>query len=254
MSFDHAQNTHAWALFLDVDGTLLQIAETPQDVRVPQALTQLLQDLHARLNGALALVSGRSIANLDQLFAPLQLCAAGVHGCERRDPEGRLHHASVDLRSMAAAHEELARCVRMHDGLLLEDKGYGVAVHFRRAPHLAAEVHSVTRRVCANLGPSFTVQAGKCVFEIRPAAATKGAAISAFMKQPPFSGRKPVFLGDDVTDEHGFLAVNKLGGTSIRVGAAAYTEARFRLPGVVDVIHWLGRLRSGELPALHALS
>jgi trehalose 6-phosphate phosphatase len=234
-----SQDSGDWALFLDVDGTLLDIAETPEGVYVPDDLKKQLLDLSLRAHGALALVSGRSIEDLDRLFAPLRLPASGVHGCERRDAAGRIVKPIIGADTLPAVRGELQQFVDQHPGLLLEDKGFAVAMHFRRAPHLSADVLSLMRRLCQWLGPTFTLQAGKCVLEIRPTGFSKGTSIAAFMREAPFAGRTPIFLGDDVTDEDGFAVVNDLGGISIKVGEAPTTLARGRLRGVREVRHWL---------------
>ncbi|AMN47957.1 hypothetical protein ACG33_12790 [Steroidobacter denitrificans] len=228
-----------WALFLDVDGTLLEIAETPQSVHAPHSLKRLLETLQMRLDGALALISGRSLANLDQLFAPLRLCASGIHGLERRDALGMLIDPAFDVSGLAAAHEELDRFVAQHEGLLLEDKRYSLAVHFRRAPELADRVRDKMNSISARLGPLFALQAGKCVLELRPAAWNKGVAVHAFMQEDPFRGRTPLYIGDDVTDEDAFAVVNALQGQSIRVGTGSATHARHHLADVDAVIRWL---------------
>lgn len=243
-----------WALFLDVDGTLLEIAETPQSVHAPHSLKQLLEMLEVRLEGALALISGRSLANLDQLFSPLRLCASGIHGLERRDALGTLIDPAFDASALAVAHEEFDRFVQQHEGLLLEDKRYSLALHFRRVPELADKVHDTMSTVLARLGPEFTLQAGKCVLELRPAAWNKGVAVRAFMQEAPFRGRTPVYIGDDVTDEDAFAVVNALQGQSIRVGTGADTHARHHLADVDAVIRWLHdnpptRQRSVRAPA-----
>jgi trehalose 6-phosphate phosphatase len=234
-----------WALFLDVDGTLLEIAETPTSVHVPEAVKRNLVELCTRLDGALALVSGRDIADLDRLFAPLRFCAAGVHGSERREPSGCISKLSVDPDHLGAAREVLARFAQDHRGLLLEDKKYGLALHYRLAPDLREPARQKMQELHASLGPEFILQAGKCVFELRPVAASKGIAISSFMKHAPFVDRIPIFLGDDVTDEDGFVVVNRMGGISIKVGAGAETAARYHLPGVPEVIQWLEQMRDG---------
>jgi trehalose 6-phosphate phosphatase len=231
-----------WALFLDVDGTLLEIAETPQSVRVPDKLKMLLSRASAHLDGAVALVSGRSLAEIDHLFAPLRACASGVHGCERRDARGSVVHATLDSRLLDAARADLNNFVSSHQGLLLEDKGYSLAVHFRRAPDLSPDVFERMSQVRTRLGTAFVLQAGKCVFELRPGAWSKGTAIAQFMREPPFRGRTPVFAGDDLADEQGFAVVNALGGVSIRVGSAAMTIARHRLRDVSAVVQWLERI------------
>lgn len=228
-----------WALFLDVDGTLLNIAETPQGVQVPPNLKVLLSELHTRLDGAVALISGRSLADLDRLFAPLRLCAAGIHGCERRSATGLVSRPQIDAAQLASARSELQEFVHRHEGLLLEDKGYGLAVHFRRAPDLSADVRARMKTLLERLGPEFALQPGKCVFELRPASGNKGASVAAFMSEPPFEHRNPIYIGDDVTDEDAFAVVNSMQGLSIRVGDAAATLAQYRLSGVAEVLRWL---------------
>lgn len=238
------RNVAGWALFLDVDGTLLEIAETPQSVVVPSTLKQLLVSLSLRLDGALALISGRTLNDLDHLFAPLRFCAAGMHGWERRDAAGCVIRPQLDPACLNDAREHLRQFTKQHAGLLLEDKGHGLAVHFRRAPHLSWEVSTAVRLAWQQAGSKFAVQAGKCVFEIRPADCTKGTAIRALMQQPPFANRLPIYIGDDLTDEDGFAIVNEIGGISIRVGDAQGSAAQHRLPGVRQVLRWLESIPS----------
>lgn len=228
-----------WALFLDVDGTLLEIAETPQAVRVPEKIKQLLINVSVHLDGAIALVSGRSLEDIDRLFAPLRPCASAVHGCERRDALGCVIRPPLDRHRLDSARDQLTQFVDRNPGLLLEDKGFGLALHFRRVPHLSADVHGVMKALRERVGSDFVLQAGKCVFELRPAAWSKGTSIAEFMNQPPFRGRTPVFVGDDLTDEEGFAVVNAMNGVSIRVGELATTLARHHLGSVSDVIGWL---------------
>lgn len=231
-----------WALFLDVDGTLLEIAETPQSVRVPEKLRALLGRASTHLDGAVALISGRSLADIDWLFGPLRACATGIHGCERRDARGDVMRATLDRNLLDVARVDLERFVGSRPGLLLEDKDYSLAIHFRRAPDLSADVFERMSQVRARLGTAFVLQAGKCVFELRPGAWSKGTAIAQYMREPPFRGRTPVFAGDDLTDEQGFAVVNALGGVSIRVGSAAMTIARHRLRDVSAVHEWLEQI------------
>ena len=228
-----------WALFLDVDGTLVDFAATPQGVYVPDRLKSLLLALSERLEGAVALVSGRSVESLDQLFAPHRFSAAGVHGCERRSATGITLRPEVNARSIAQARDRLTAFTVNHPGLLLEDKGYGLALHFRRAPELEAQVHATMTATLDQLGPDFQLQAGKLVYEVRPANWSKGTSIFAFMQESPFQGRRPVFIGDDVTDEDAFDAVNALNGISVCVGERSDTRARYRLHSVADVHRWL---------------
>jgi trehalose 6-phosphate phosphatase len=233
-----------WALFLDVDGTLLEIAETPQSVRVTAALRQLLVTLSFRLDGAIALVSGRTLNDLDHLFAPLRFCAAGVHGWERREVGGRVVRPQLDVHRLDSARKRLRQFAEKREGLLLEDKGHALAMHFRRAPHLSAEVRDAINAAWHELRTEFAVQAGKCVFEIRPAGCTKGTSIRAFMQQAPFFGRLPIYIGDDIADEAAFATVNELGGISIKVGDDHDTLAQHRLPGVRQVLRWLESIPS----------
>lgn len=234
------------ALFLDVDGTLIEIAETPHAVIVPPSLKTMLNELSVRLDGALALVSGRSVASLDELFAPFQFTASGVHGCERRDTTGCMVRPQVDTMQLAKVKEELVEWLRKYPDLLFEDKLYALAVHYRRAPALEEIVATHLAALLTHAGNGFELHRGKSVFEIRPAGYSKRGAVHAFMQSPPFAGRLPVFIGDDVTDEDGFAMVNALDGLSIRVGTeAGTTQAKYRLANVAQVIHWL---RSLPLP------
>lgn len=228
-----------WAVFLDVDGTLLEIAATPHAVVVPDTLRKILLDLQRRLDGALALISGRSIQTLDALFAPLQFPCAGIHGNERRTSNGVLLQPQISKPALQQAHRQLAELAATRDGLLLEDKGHALALHFRLAPWLQQEVERAMEAAQALLGESFTLQAGKSVLELRPSGASKGTAVQAFMRETPFAGRTPLYVGDDVTDESAFAAINALGGTSIRVGKPAPTQAQHRLESIAAVRSWL---------------
>jgi trehalose 6-phosphate phosphatase len=227
------------ALFLDVDGTLLEIAATPEAVRVPAALRNTLQLAAKRENGALAFISGRTIPELDRLFAPLVLPAAGQHGVEVRDPEGNVTRPFIDAGQLDSAREVLTELVTHYKGLLLEDKGSALAVHFRQAPQHERAAMEVMVGLADQLREKFVLRDGKCVLELTPRGYSKRGAIEWFMRQAPFAGRTPVFIGDDVTDEDGFEAVNGLGGYSVRVGDLAATAAKFRFSSVSTVIAWL---------------
>jgi trehalose 6-phosphate phosphatase len=233
----------SWALFLDVDGTLLEIAPGPDEVVVAPGLAGLLAAVAGRLGGALALVSGRSIARLDELFTPLRLPAAGLHGRERRRADGRTLRAAAAPRALAAARAAFTAFAHDHPGALVEDKGPGVALHWRRAPRAEEAARALAERVARDLGPGFRALHGRRVAEVLPAGGDKGAALAAVMQEPPFAGRIPVFVGDDSTDEDGFAAANRLGGLSIRVGDGARpTAARARAAGVAALRAWLARL------------
>jgi trehalose 6-phosphate phosphatase len=226
------------ALFLDVDGTLLGIRDNPADVSADDALIAVLGRCFDRLGKAMALISGRSVAEVDRIFAPAVFPVAGAHGTEIRELNGKLLTA-VDQSLPDDALAALEAFVARHDGLLLERKRNGVSLHYRKAPSLQAECRQLVDDLLADLGDAFRLIAGKMVFEIAPRAHDKGAAIRAFLEKPPFTGREPVFIGDDVTDEDGFRVVNEIGGLSIRVGDITDSEARFRLADVDDVQSWL---------------
>jgi len=234
-----------WALFLDVDGTLLEIAATPTAVRVPEQAVRVLTDLQRKLHGAVALVSGRNIAELDALFVPLRLPAAGIHGAERRAASGNLYRRE-NGEALAPARQLLGAWSSAHSGVLLEDKGAALALHYRGAEELETAARRVAAQALAAVGPAFCVQEGKKVLEIKSKSNGKGDAIAAFMQEPPFRGRVPVFVGDDLTDEDGFDVVNRLGGHSIGVGLERKTHARWRLKNERDVLSWLEHPVSAE--------
>ncbi|MEO0998296.1 MAG: trehalose-phosphatase, partial [Pseudomonadota bacterium] len=227
--------------FLDVDGTLLPIEDRPDDVVASAAVTALLQRLAERLSGALALVSGRPLSEIDRLFAPLKLPAAGAHGSEfRRDERGAEAQSPPSLT--AAIVTQLQQFAAQHEGLLLEDKPHGVALHYRARPELETESRGAVNRAAAAAGSEFSIIAGKMVFELTPAAFDKGRAIERFLDGAPFAGRRPVFIGDDVTDESGFECVNRLGGVSVRVGENTASAAAHALDDVTAVHAWLYEL------------
>ncbi|MBC7984925.1 MAG: trehalose-phosphatase [Candidatus Obscuribacterales bacterium] len=227
------------ALFLDVDGTLLEIAASPESVKVPAALLNTLDLAAQREGGALALITGRCITELDRLFVPYVFAAAGQHGLERRNADGHVTRAPVDKALLAPARSALKAFVEEHAGLLLEDKGSALALHYRAAPLLKMSVQALLEKLLEPLKPHFILRTGKCVFELAPANCSKRIAIEAFMREEPFAGRVPVFVGDDVTDEDGFAAVNALGGYSIRVGCEEPTVATYRFGSVPAVVAWL---------------
>jgi trehalose 6-phosphate phosphatase len=228
----------SWALFLDVDGTLLDIADAPDLVHVDRALLDLLGSAQRAAGGALALVSGRSIAGLDSLFAPLVLPVAGLHGAERRDAAGHVYRRRRDPALAAAARELHAWC-ESRPGTLLEDKHGSIALHYRLAPADAPRVREAARAALERLGEGYVLLEGKCVVELRPSGTSKAHAIEAFMAEPPFAGRRPVFVGDDVTDEDGFRWVAQAGGIAVIVGGCGPTSAAFRLADVAAVKDWL---------------
>ena len=228
------------ACFLDVDGTLLELADTPESVRVEPSLISTLAALASATCGALALISGRSVSDIDRLFLPLRLPTAGLHGLERRVASGTVRWegsaTSAIPRLLALARGWAAS----RPGLLVEDKTGTFAVHYRNAPRLGEEVHSFMNDLLLEGGGDYCLQLGKMVVEITPKGRDKGSAIEAFMDESPFAGRMPVFIGDDVTDERAFPAVDALGGISIKVGYGQ-TSARWRLNDVSAVRVWLER-------------
>jgi len=232
--------TTAWCLFLDVDGTLLELADHPGAVSVDPSLKELLTRLRKAANGAVALVSGRTLSDLDRLFEGLELPLAGLHGCERRDARGALHVAPVALEQLAEVRAGLNRLVARHAGLFLEDKGAGLALHFLKARELEHELRAEVALLAAPLVPKFALLDGHAVIEIKPAAHTKDSAVSAFMEEDPFRGRRPIFIGDDQTDYGGFAAVRRFDGLAIAVGPRVHSD--WWLPGPAAVRQWLGDL------------
>ncbi|MFB2553479.1 trehalose-phosphatase [Ensifer soli] len=237
-----------WALFLDVDGTLVDLAVTPDAVVVPTGLASDLVSLSQRLNGALALVTGRSIAFIDGLLSPCLFPVAGLHGSERRGPDGELHtlaHSQVFER----IKNEISIQAGLWEGVLLEDKRAAVALHYRMAPEREPDVEQLMLRCAGEAGPDWALQRGKMVIEIRPALADKGSAVESFLAREPFKGRRPMAIGDDITDEAMFDIVNARGGLSVRVGPLTdQTAARasFCTPG--EVRAFLARSGRGIVP------
>ena len=236
----------AWCLFLDVDGTLLDLADSPGGVSVDAGLMPLLEQLSMVAGGALALVSGRTIQNLDDLLGSARLPVAGLHGCERRDATGHLHVAPIAREQLADVRAGIERLVTRHPGLLLEDKGAGLALHFLKARELEHELRAEVALLAAPLVPRFTILDGHAVIEVKPAAHTKDSAVTAFMEEMPFRGRQPVFIGDDVTDYGGFEAVRRFeGGLAIAVGPRVKSE--WWLPDPRAVREWLEQLSKMHL-------
>lgn len=228
----------SWAYFLDVDGTLIELAPSPSAVRVEPETKDLLHGLHLATGGAVALISGRSLRDLDLLFPGEALPAAGQHGLERRNGRGDVWRLHVAADSLSLARVRLAALASRHRELVVEDKGLSLALHYRAAPHLEQLVRETVYATVAELGDGYVVQPGKLVVELRPAGSDKGETIAAFMAEEPFRGRTPAFIGDDATDEHGFAVVNAMGGHSLKVGEGA-TIARWRVQDVRAVERWL---------------
>jgi trehalose 6-phosphate phosphatase len=231
------------ALFLDVDGNLLEIAARPDEVIVEPALIDLLRRLSLRCGGAIALVSGRSIAVLDELFGQLLLPAAGLHGFERRDAQGRYcRHALPAGEVVSRVRHAMTRMAARDPALMLEDKRFSVALHYRQVPHLEEELVAELLPVAALAASDLEVQRGKLVIELRPKSANKATAVAEFMREPPFAGRVPVYMGDDLTDEPAFEWVNGHGGLSIAVDVSRGSAAMTHLPSVAEARGWLRSL------------
>lgn len=230
-----------WALFLDVDGCLLEFADQPDDVLVSPSLGALLQRLQRALGGAMALVSGRALAELDRLFGSPGWAMAGLHGHELRGVDGTPRGMPSDPVQQAhmrqAAHALAARL----EGVQLEDKQHAIALHCRRAPEQLATLRAAAEALAGKL-PGYDLQPGNLVMEFKPAGVDKGRAVDALLAQAPFAGRTPVVLGDDLTDEHAFAAANRAGGLSVRVGSREPTQAKFTLPSPPAVHAWLARV------------
>lgn len=239
---------HDWALFLDVDGSLLDFAPHPDAVVVPAGIQDDIAALAERLDGALALVSGRALATLDELFGGLRhLPAAGLHGLEWRDAHGRVAQAPPPPQALEGIEVEARRIARAFPGATVERKGPNLALHWRAASQAQDPFRAFAAaalRVLAGYRPQF----GDRVLELRPEGLDKGGAVQAFLAQPPFAGRVPAFVGDDLTDEHGFAVVNANGGVSVLVGDRAYSNARYGLPDPTAVRGWLRAGVGGARP------
>jgi trehalose 6-phosphate phosphatase len=218
-----------YALFFDIDGTLIDLAETPDAITVPKGLADDLAALSRHLNGALALVTGRALAYADELFSPHQFPIAGLHGTERRLLDGTIVRAEP-TEAFIDVKQRLASLPESFPGVLVEDKGAAVAVHFRQVPELANHIGEAMRLALSKAGEGYDLQHGKMVVEIRPDSADKGQALEAYLAEAPFAGRLPIAFGDDVTDEAMFALVNAKGGVSIHIGGpTASTKARKKL-------------------------
>jgi trehalose 6-phosphate phosphatase len=239
------------AFFLDIDGTLFDIVALPAAVHAGAADFELLTALYEAAGGAVALVSGRPIAGIDKMFAPLKLPAAGQHGVERRDARGKILRHAPPSEPWRSAIAPLRNFAAQHEGLIFEDKGLSIALHYRLVPELESDALAAVRAAAARLGARYEVLPGKMVFELRPSGRDKGVAIEEFMHERPFARRVPVFLGDDVSDEHGFTLVNRLGGHSVKVGAGP-TAARWSVPDPAAARAWLAQwiaAAPGRVPA-----
>ncbi|MCW2274455.1 trehalose 6-phosphate phosphatase [Rhodoblastus acidophilus] len=231
------QNPDGAALFLDFDGTLVEIAATPDGAAAPAALARVLERASAALSGALALVSGRRIADLDARLAPFRGAAAGVHGAEMRlDPA---HPIKAGEKLDARVRDEVAQLTGDDPRLLLEDKGHAIAVHYRLAEHFGPELERRLEHYVREVD-GLRVQPGRKVIEILGEAVTKGDAVRRFMREKPFVGRRPIMIGDDRTDVSAFDACAALGGVGLSVAGEFFHAAEADFASPEDVRRWLG--------------
>jgi trehalose 6-phosphate phosphatase len=236
------------AILLDIDGTILDIAPSPRQVWVPTGLRRTLSRLADLTGGAVALVSGRPINDIDLIFSPLQLAAVGVHGAEMRtsgdaDVQTRVAPLSKALK------RKLATVAELGPGILVEDKGFSLALHYRLAPEKGPAVLSAITKVCAGV-PEEAVEIlpGKLVVDVKPAGINKGDAVCALMQHAPFKGRHPIFIGDDTTDVPVFGVIPKFGGQAYSVGGiVAEVDGHFATPEAVRA--WLSQIAGVELGA-----
>ncbi|WP_321866106.1 trehalose-phosphatase [Paraburkholderia tropica] len=229
------------AFFFDFDGTLVELAPTPDGVLVHPDMLAQLAELRRATSGAVAIVSGRGIDSIDHFLAMPDLPIAGLHGAERRDANGDTQRVGFHDARLLHMEQVLAEVVRMHPGTLLEIKGAALALHYRNAPEHGNAARVATEALAAEFADAYVLQPGKMVYEIKPKDVDKGRALRAFLDEPPFAGRTPVFAGDDLTDEKGFAVVNEFGGLSIKVGGGD-TIARTRVDSVDALLAWLTAL------------
>jgi trehalose 6-phosphate phosphatase len=210
----------AWALFLDIDGTLLEIAPTPDSVVVPNSLVPTLKAVHMRLGGALAIVSGRPMSDIDRLLGPTEIPYVAEHGAIIRVGGGVLLDGDGASAVPPAWQAAITAAIRDWDGVIVEFKKFSVAIHYRKAPAREADLAALLGRIVPRDHPVFEVLRAHCGFEIRRRALNKGTAVQTLMSRAPFAGRLPVFVGDDVTDEDGFRVATGLGGFGLHVSSA----------------------------------
>jgi trehalose 6-phosphate phosphatase len=239
--------TRRWCLFLDLDGTLIEIAASPSAVAVPADLAPLLTELQASLDGALAIVSGRPIAEIDRLLRPLRLAAAGVHGCEMRAHA----HGTIELATPPFPHRMLASLrdrLGSHNGVVIEEKGSGVALHYRHAPELESRIRALAREMPLE-DHGLHIVHGRKVVELLPARASKRAAVEDFLTRAPFRDRQPIMIGDDAADAPAIDAVRALGGLGLRVAGEHFAPHDADFAGPADVRQWLRTFADGRVPS-----
>ncbi len=235
-------------MFLDFDGCIVDIAPTPEAVDVPGRLPSLLVALREALGGAVAIVTGRPIDQIEGFLGTAVPAVAGLHGLERRTSDGRIVRPSLPRSDLHVVRALLKEFAAQRPGILVEDKTYTLGLHYRLAPSLRDDCRDVVNAALKVAPQGWQVVEGKFVFELRPREHTKGTAIEAFMGEAPFLGRTPVFCGDDITDEDGFEAVNARGGVSIRVGTGSATRAATQVDTVGELLDWLQRVAGATGP------
>jgi trehalose 6-phosphate phosphatase len=235
-----------WALFLDIDGTLLNVAPTPDAVKVPAGLVPVLDALNDGLDGAIAILTGRRIGDADRLLAPLKLIASGVHGTElRSEPGGRIEELAPRIPSSIV--QAMNNIAHLASGILVEQKGSGVAVHYRKAPLARKALQSEVAAIIAASSYHLALREGRKVLEAVPSGFNKGTALKWLIERAPFKGRRPVMIGDDVGDECAFQVAEELGGLGLRVAGEHYSQARADFAGVANVLAWLEGLAGSLL-------
>jgi len=230
----------SWAVFLDIDGTLLDYAPTPDEVEVPAGLREALARLGDALDGALALVTGRTITDVDRIFAPLRLPVAGQHGAETRRYQNECLFApsAAVLTAILAPVDTFAAS---RPAIRVENKGLSAAVHYRGAEAERDALARLLQESVARSGSGFKVLPGHLVFDVMQRSVTKGSALDWFMTEPPFVSRLPLFAGDESTDEDGFAAALARGGHAIRIGLKGQSRAPWRLRSPEDMRDWIRR-------------
>ncbi|SAL30861.1 HAD family hydrolase [Caballeronia peredens] len=226
------------AFFFDFDGTLVELASTPDGIFVPRSVPDILAALRRATNGAVAVVSGRGIDNIDSFLQMPDLPVAGMHGAERRDSNGDVQRIGFNDERLLRMEHDLEKVVTANPGMLLEIKGAALALHYRNAADREPAARAATTRLVQQYADAYVLQPGKMVYEIKPKDVDKGRAVRAYLAEPPFTGRKPVFIGDDLTDEKGFAVVNEFDGLSVKVGPGD-TVARARIESVELLLDWL---------------
>lgn len=236
----------AVALFLDLDGTLVDFAARPDDVVVAPDLAPDLHALQERFGGALAILSGRPLRRIDELLGLPSLAAGGSHGAELRRADGTIPRRTRDAPGIASLRAYARLQLGDWPGVVVEDKPDAIALHWRAQPEARDAVQAIARRIANTAGPRYQLQDGDCVVELRGAGTDKGDALAKLMRHAPFAGRVPWMIGDDFTDEHAFAAAERLGGFGVIVGPRRPTLARHAFPDTAAVRAWLASLLERE--------